>query len=105
MDPIKALGHSGLLTTASSAFFYNYAFFTVLAFVPFVLDMSAHAVGMIFFGWGVLLALFSVIVAPKLQMRFSGLQILFAILLTFSFLLLPLAVRPTLSYRWLFPVR
>lgn len=91
LDPIKALGHSGLLTTASSAFFYNYAFFTVLAFVPFVLDMSAHAVGMIFFGWGVLLALFSVIVAPKLQMRFSGLQILFAILLTFSFLLLVIA--------------
>ncbi|BBN59880.1 MFS transporter [Hydrogenovibrio marinus] len=91
LEPIKALGHSGLLTTASSAFFYNYAFFTVLAFVPFVLDMSAHAVGMIFFGWGVLLALFSVIVAPRLQMRFSGLQILFAILLTFSFLLLVIA--------------
>lgn len=91
LAPIKALGHSGLLTTASSAFFYNYGFFTVLAFVPFVLDMTAHAVGMIFFGWGVLLAIFSVIIAPKLQMRFSGLQILLTILAVFSALLLVIA--------------
>ena len=71
-DPIVALKHKGLLTTATSAFFYNYAFFTVLAFVPFVLDMSAYTVGGIFFGWGVLLALFSVVVAPRLQSRFPG---------------------------------
>ncbi|WP_084657325.1 MFS transporter [Hydrogenovibrio kuenenii] len=91
LDPIRALGHAGLLTTASSAFFYNYAFFTVLAFVPFVLDMSAHSVGMIFFGWGLLLAVFSVIIAPKLQIRFSGLQILFTVLAVFSVLLLVIA--------------
>jgi len=91
MAPIKALSHSGLLTTATSAFFYNYGFFTVLAFVPFVLNMSAHAIGLIFFGWGVLLAVFSVIIAPKLQIRFSGLQVLFVTLSLFSMLLLVIA--------------
>ncbi|MGR7001105.1 MFS transporter [Yinghuangia aomiensis] len=32
LDPVKALGHKGLAATAGSAFFYNYGFFTVLAF-------------------------------------------------------------------------
>lgn len=50
--PVKALRHPGLLTTSVSAFFYYYAFFTVLAFAPFVLRLSAHAIGLIFFGWG-----------------------------------------------------
>ena len=74
-DPLRALGHGGLAATAGGAFFYNYAFFTVLAFVPFVLNMSAYEVGAIFFGWGLLLAIFSVAVAPRLQARFSALVI------------------------------
>lgn len=85
--PIRALGHSGLLTASCSAFFYYFAFFTILAFVPFVLQMSAHAVGLIFFGWGLMLALFSVFVAPRLQSRFSALQIL-SVCLTIQALLL-----------------
>ena len=75
VDPLRALRHSGLAATAGGAFFYNYAFFTVLAFVPFVLNMSAYEVGAIFFGWGLLLAIFSVAVAPRLQARFSALVI------------------------------
>ncbi|WP_430460270.1 MFS transporter [Thalassolituus sp. LLYu03] len=74
--PLKALSHGGLRTTATSAFFYNLAFFTILAFTPFVLDMPARSVGLIFFGWGILLAIFSVLVAPRLQARFSAVQIL-----------------------------
>jgi MFS family permease len=74
-DPLRALGDRGLSTVAVSAFFYNYAFFTVLAFVPFVLNMSAYMVGGIFFGWGLLLAIFSVLVAPRLQSRFSGIAL------------------------------
>lgn len=92
--PLKALGHPGLLTAALSAFFYNYAFFTVLAFVPFVLNMSAHAVGLIFFGWGVLLALFSVVVAPRLQARFSAPVLIGGIMVLFAVLLVVMAVSP-----------
>ncbi|NJP42443.1 MFS transporter [Actinacidiphila epipremni] len=76
LDPLKALGHGGLASAAASAFFYNYAFFTVLAFTPFVLDMSPYRSGAVFFGWGVLLAVFSVIVAPRLQSRFGSLKVL-----------------------------
>ena len=42
-------------------------FFTLLAFTPFPLDMTASQVGWIFFGWGLLLAITSVWVAPVLQ--------------------------------------
>ncbi|SEE37507.1 Predicted arabinose efflux permease, MFS family [Streptomyces sp. 2112.3] len=76
LDPLKALGHGGLASTAVAAFFYNYAFFTVLAFTPFVLNMSPYASGGVFFAWGVLLAVFSVIVAPRLQHRFGSLKVL-----------------------------
>ncbi|MFC5802461.1 MFS transporter [Streptomyces formicae] len=76
LDPLKALGHGGLATTAASAFFYNYAFFTVLAFTPFVLDMSPYRSGAVFFAWGVLLAVFSVLVAPRLQQRYGSTRVL-----------------------------
>ncbi|MGW5608486.1 MFS transporter [Streptomyces sp. NPDC003753] len=76
LDPIKALGHGGLASAAVSAFFYNYTFFTVLAFTPFVLNMTPYTSGAVFFAWGVLLAVFSVIVAPRMQERFGSLQVL-----------------------------
>ncbi|MET9389716.1 MFS transporter [Streptomyces sp. NPDC006624] len=76
LDPLRALGHGGLASAAVSAFFYNYTFFTVLAFTPFVLDMSPYRSGAVFFAWGVLLAVFSVIVAPRLQRRFGSLTVL-----------------------------
>ncbi|MFF3173378.1 MFS transporter [Streptomyces sp. NPDC057900] len=75
LDPIKALGHGGLASVATSAFFYNYAFFTILAFTPFVLNMSPYKSGAVFFAWGLLLAVFSVLVAPRLQKRFGSLRV------------------------------
>lgn len=76
LDPLKALGHGGLASAVVSAFFYNYTFFTVLAFTPFVLDMSPYRSGAVFFAWGLLLAVFSVIVAPRMQERFGSLKVL-----------------------------
>ena len=76
LDPVRALGHGGLASVAASAFFYNYTFFTVLAFTPFVLDMSPYRSGAVFFAWGLLLAVFSVLVAPRLQQRFGSLKVL-----------------------------
>lgn len=81
LAPVKALGHGGLAATATAAFFCNYAFFTVPAFTPFVLNMSPYASGGVFFARGVLLAVFSVIVAPRLQHRFGSLKVLCASLL------------------------
>ncbi|WP_338493881.1 MFS transporter [Streptomyces sp. SJL17-4] len=76
LDPIRALGHGGLASAAAAAFCYNYAFFTVLAFTPFVLDMTPYKSGAVFFAWGLLLAVFSVLVAPRLQRRFGSLTVL-----------------------------
>ncbi|KNH22980.1 MFS transporter [Arthrobacter sp. ZBG10] len=75
-DPLLALGHKGLRTTAASGLFYNYGFFTILAFTPFILGMDAYGIGGVFFGWGVAVAVFSVFVAPVLQNRFGAVKVL-----------------------------
>ena len=67
--PLKALGHPGLRSTALVALFYNFGFFTLLAYTPFPLGFGAHALGAIFFGWGLLLAVSSVFVAPRVEHR------------------------------------
>jgi MFS transporter, ACDE family, multidrug resistance protein len=68
-DPLKALRHRGLLISGLVALFYNFGFFTLLAYTPFPLHMSAHALGFVFFGWGLMVAVFSVFVAPPVKRR------------------------------------
>ncbi len=91
-DPLVALGHAGLRTTSASALFYNYGFFTILAFTPFILHMNAYGIGMVFFGWGVAVALFSVFVAPVLQRRFGVTRTLTATLLGLMLVLIGLGI-------------
>ncbi|MFD4462300.1 MFS transporter [Nocardia sp. NPDC058480] len=74
--PFKALRHRGLLTVSITALLYNFGFFTLLAFTPFPLDMGTYAIGFIFCGWGILLAVSSVFLAPKLQARFGSLPMM-----------------------------
>ncbi|MEV4284655.1 MFS transporter [Nonomuraea bangladeshensis] len=74
--PIRALAHGGLSTTAFTALFYNFAFFTILAFTPFILGMSPYGIGAVFFGWGVCVALASVFGAPPLQRRVGSVNVL-----------------------------
>jgi MFS family permease len=68
-EPLRALRHPGLLALAVVAVLFNYGFFTLLAYTPFPLDMGEHALGLVFFGWGLLLAVFSVFVAPAVKRR------------------------------------
>ena len=70
-EPLRALSHRGLLITGLVALFYNFGFFTLLAYTPFPLEMGAHALGLVFFGWGLLLAVSSVFAAPPLKRRFG----------------------------------
>lgn len=91
-DPFRALRHRGLLGVAVTALFYNFGFFTLLAFTPFPLDMGAHEIGLIFFGWGLALAFTSVVVAPRLQHRFGTVRTLIANLLVFTATLAVMAV-------------
>lgn len=91
-DPFRALRYPGLLTIALTALFYNMGFFTLLAFAPFPLDMTAHQVGLIFFGWGVLLAITSVWVAPRLQRRWGSVPVVLASLSLFALDLVVMAL-------------
>lgn len=70
-DPFRALGYPALLTLAIVAFLYNFGFFTLMAYSPYVMKLDEHGLGYVFFGWGIMLAITSVLVAPKLQKRFS----------------------------------
>lgn len=90
-EPLRALGHRGLLTVGITALLYNFGFFTLLAFTPFPLGMNAQGIGLVFFGWGVLLALSSVFVAPWLQRRFGTLPSVVGALFGFSVILLAMA--------------
>ena len=65
--PLQALRHRGLLTVGVTALLYNVGFFTLLAFTPFPLALSAEGTGLVFFGWGLFLAVASVWVAPWVQ--------------------------------------
>jgi MFS family permease len=71
LDPLKALRHGALLRTSIGSALYTAAFFTVLAWSPFVLRWGAVEIGLVFFGWGLCVALASVLVAPKLAARFG----------------------------------
>ncbi|GAB3450663.1 MFS transporter [Phycicoccus ginsengisoli] len=90
--PLRALGHRGLLTVGITALLYNFGFFTLLAWTPFPLAMGAHQVGLVFFGWGVLLAFTSVVVAPRLQRRFGTVPGVVGALLGFALVLAGMAL-------------
>jgi MFS transporter, ACDE family, multidrug resistance protein len=92
LDPFRALRHRGLLAVSVTALLYNFGFFTLLAFTPFPLDMSAHQIGLIFFGWGVALAFTSVVVAPRLQHRFGTVPTLLVNLVVMSATLAVMAI-------------
>jgi MFS transporter, ACDE family, multidrug resistance protein len=92
IDPFRALRHRGLLAVSVTALLYNFGFFTLLAFTPFPLDMNAHQIGLIFFGWGLALAFTSVVVAPRLQHRFGTVPTLVVNLLAFTVTLAVMAI-------------
>ena len=95
LDPFRALRHRGLLTVGLTALLYNFGFFTLLAFTPFVLGLNAHGLGYVFFGWGVLLAFTSVFVAPAFQRRFGTLPTMYAMLALIALDLLTMGVFTT----------
>ncbi|MQY36517.1 hypothetical protein SRB17_45190 [Streptomyces sp. RB17] len=75
--PLKALRHRGLLTMGIMALLYNWGFFTMLGYAPYPMKLSAHQLGLVFTGWGLLVAAFSVFFAPRLQARFGTAPVLY----------------------------
>ena len=81
LDPIRALRHRGLATMSVMAVCYNWGFFTMLGYAPFPMHLDPHRLGLVFTGWGVMVAIFAIFVAPRLQSRFGTVRVLYVNLL------------------------
>ncbi|QAY68552.1 MFS transporter [Paenibacillus protaetiae] len=93
LDPFRAMKHRSLVVFGLTACFYNFGFFTLLAFGPFVLEgLNIHQLGYVFLGWGLLLAITSVFMAPWLQRKFGTVKSMAAMLTLFGLTLLAMAI-------------
>ncbi|MWA04701.1 MFS transporter [Actinomadura sp. LD22] len=91
-DPIRALRHRGLLVMSLTALCYNWGFFTVLGYAPFPMHLSALRLGLVFTGWGLLVAVFAVFGAPWLQRRLGLARTLYFNLALFAVDVLVIAI-------------
>jgi MFS family permease len=92
-DPFRALRHRPLLVLALTAIFYNIGFFTILAAGPFALPSAGIIqIGWIYFGWGLLLAVVSVFVAPVVQRAIGTVPAILGSLTLFALDLATMAV-------------
>ncbi|MED4599185.1 MFS transporter [Paenibacillus validus] len=92
LDPFRALKHRSLVVLGIAACLYNFGFFTLLAYAPFVMGLDEHGLGYVFLGWGLLLAITSVFMAPKLQQRFGTVTSMCAMLFLFGLVLLTMGI-------------
>jgi ACDE family multidrug resistance protein len=71
-EPLLALRHRSLATTSVVGLLYNWGFFTLLGYSPFLMKISSPPrLGLVFCAWGVLVAVFAVWGAPWLRERFG----------------------------------
>jgi MFS transporter, ACDE family, multidrug resistance protein len=74
LEPLRALRHRATRGSGLTAVFYNFGFFTLLAYTPFVLHLGIHELGYTFTGWGLMLAISAVFVAPRVGRRFGDVR-------------------------------
>ncbi len=77
-EPLAALRHRSLATTSITGLLYNWCFFTILGYAPFLMNLSPIQLGLVFCGWGVLVAIFAVFGAPFLKERLGTPRTLYA---------------------------
>lgn len=92
LDPFRALKHRPIVVFGLTACLYNFGFFTLLAYTPFVMGLDAHGLGYVFIGWGVLLAVTSVFMAPRLQQRFGTISSMCMMLFLFALVLIAMGI-------------
>ena len=93
--PLRALKHRGLLTMSLTALCYNWAFFTVLGYAPFPMGLSPIRLGLVFTGWGILVAICAVFAAPWLQASLGIAKTMYANLAAFAVVVLVIAIWTT----------
>jgi ACDE family multidrug resistance protein len=93
--PLRALRHRGLLTMSLTALCYNWGFFTLLGYAPFPMNLSPIKLGLVFTGWGMLVAIFAVFGAPRLQEAFGIARTMYANLAAFAVIVLIIAIWTT----------
>jgi MFS transporter, ACDE family, multidrug resistance protein len=76
-EPILALRHRSLRNTSLTGLLYNWGFFTLLGYAPFLMNLDAIRLGGVFFAWGILVAVFAVFGAPRLAARFGTARTLY----------------------------
>jgi MFS family permease len=91
-EPLRALSHKGLALGSVVALFWNFGFFTLLAYTPLILGLGVYQLGATFFAWGVLVALSAVYIAPYLLKRYPVTVLLAPVLLTVTAILLIIGV-------------
>ncbi|WP_448011425.1 MFS transporter [Bacillus altitudinis] len=91
-EAVGALKYKGLLTMASAAFLYNFGFFVLLAYSPFVLHLDEHGLGYVFFGWGLFLAVTSVFSAPVIHRKLGTLTALVVLFASFAVILFGIGI-------------
>ena len=74
LEPLRALRHRALRGSGLTAVFYNFGFFTLLAYTPFPLHLGVHQLGYTFTGWGLMLAICAVFVAPRFGRRYGDVR-------------------------------
>ncbi len=97
-EPLRALRHRSLATTSLTGLLYNWGFFTILGYAPFLMDLSPLKLGGVFCAWGVLVALFAVFGAPAFKTRFGTPRTLYGSLAVMACISLAIGLWP--DHRW-----
>ena len=94
-EPLVALRHRSLATTSVVGLLYNWAFFTLLGYSPFLMNIaSPEKLGLVFCAWGVLVAIFAVWGAPWLKARFGTPRTLYGNLVLISLVIATIGIWP-----------
>jgi MFS transporter, ACDE family, multidrug resistance protein len=93
-EPLVALRHRNLARTSVVGLLYNWGFFTLLGYAPFLMGLSALKLGAVFFAWGILVAVFAVFAAPALKRWFGTTRTLVATLILVAVILIVIGLFP-----------
>lgn len=98
LDPFRAMKHRPIAVFGIAACLYNFGFFTLLAYAPFIMGLDAYGIGFVFVAWGILLAFTSIFVAPKLQEKVGTVKSMCIMLTAFAIVLLVMGIWTSIQW-------